>query len=466
MTSSRAFVIEERGPGWFRPVRPVPYRGGPGAIGSIRAMRRSLISVFTDEDYRTGTRAARLLGRQTIVANEPDSIKYVMVTNNENFEQKSPQMRRALEHLIGDGLFISDGETWKKRRPLVNDIVHRNRIPEFAAAMELATAELVSKWAGFPGSEPFDVLQEMAELTAEIIARTVFGQSLGSSAARDVVLGFSNYQRLVDSVNIAYFLGYDDGWPVFRGLRLRRATKQIHGVINSVVNRHLSGDAAENSMLRFLTKRQSANPELGLDTSALRSEAATLFMAGHETTAATLAWAWYCLANAPWIEEAIVNEIETVVGSRAPTVADVPYLKWCRATIEEILRLYPPVPILPRQAKNADSYGAVNIEAAALVIVVPWLLHRSPDLWDRPHDFRPERFLGPRRPEPYSYVPFATGPRVCPGQSFGLTEATLCLASIAQRFKVRIPYGHRVDPYCRLTLRPRDGLPVFIEPRK
>src|ERR1700759_4438246 len=102
MAGNRAFVIEGRGPGWFRPVRPTPYRGGSGALDSIRAMRRSLISVFTEEDYRTGTRVARLLGRQTVVANEPDSIKYVMVTNNDNFERKSPQMRRALEYLVRD----------------------------------------------------------------------------------------------------------------------------------------------------------------------------------------------------------------------------------------------------------------------------------------------------------------------------------------------------------------------------
>jgi cytochrome P450 len=460
------FVIEERGTGWFRPVRPTPYRGGPGALGSIRAMRRSLISVFTEDDYRVGTRAVRLLGRQIIVANEPESIKHVMVTNNDNFERKSPQMRRALEYLVGDGLFISDGDTWKMRRPLVNDIVHRNRIPEFASAMEMATAELLAKWEKSVGGEPFDVLQEMAQLTAEIIARTVFDQPLGPLAAQAVVSGFANYQRLVDSVNIAYFLGYDEGWPVFRGLRLRRAINQIHRVINDIVSLHLSAAGAERSMLRFLTKRQSAHPELGLDVSALRSEAATLFMAGHETTAATLAWAWYCLANAPWVEDAIIKEIDEVVGSRPPTVADVPGLKWCRATIEETLRLYPPIPILPRQAKNADAYGNTNIEPAALVIVVPWLLHRSPDLWDRPHDFLPERFLALKRPEPYTYLPFATGPRVCPGQSFGLTEATLCLASIVQRFKVRIPYAHRVEPHCRLSLRPKDGLPVFIERRK
>ena len=465
MVSKQEHFIEERGPDWFRPVRPIPYRGGPGAISSIRAMRRSLISVFTEADYRVGTRTARLLGRQTVVANAPGSIKYVMVTRNENFERKSPQMRRALEHLVGDGLFVSDGETWQRRRPLVADIVHRNRLPEFGPAMERAAHDLVSRWAARTEDGPFDVLQEMAELTAEIIACTVFGRPLGPTDARDVVLGFSNYQRLVDSVNIAYFLGVDDGWPVFRGFRLRRATRQIHRVINRVVDGHLNDVKSENSLLALLARRQSKNPELGLDIAALQSEAATLFMAGHETTAATLAWCWYLLANAPWVEEAIIAEIREVVGNRAPTIADIPNLKWCRATIEEALRLYPPVPILPRQARAADSYENVNIEPAALVIVVPWLLHRSSDLWDRPHDFLPERFLDAPRPEPYSYIPFATGPRVCPGQSFGLVEATLCLATIAQRFKVRIPDGHKVEPYCRLTLRPKNGLPVYIEQR-
>jgi cytochrome P450 len=466
MDGSRAFVIEERGPGWFRPARSTPYSGAFGALASFRIMRRSLISVFTEDDYRIGTRSVRLLGRQVVVANEPDSIKHVMVTNNDNFERKSPQMRRALEYLVGDGLFVSDGETWKRRRPLVNDIVHRNRIPEFASAMELATADLLERWERSVGEEPFDALQEMAELTAEIISRTVFDQPLGASAARTVVSGFANYQRLVDSVNIAYFLGFDEGWPIFRGLRLRRSIRQIHGVINRIVSQHLSAPGTEHSMLRFLTKRQSANQALGLDVDALMSEAATLFMAGHETTAATLTWAWYCLANAPWLEDALIKELDEVVGGRAPTVADVPALKWCRATIEETLRLYPPVPILPRQARNADAWGDVKIDPAALVIVVPWLLHRSPDLWERPHDFLPERFLAQKRPEPYTYIPFATGPRVCPGQSFGLVEATLCLASIVQRFKVRIPEGYQVEPLCRLTLRPKGGLPVFIERRK
>lgn len=461
-----AAILEERGPGWFRPARPAPYRGPVGGIGSILVLRRNLIAAFGEDDYSVGTRPSRIFGRQVVVVNEPSAIKHVMVTHNDNFERKSPQMRRALVHLVGDGLFISDGDTWQHRRPLVADIVHRNRMPVFGPRMEAAAVNMADRWEKRPKEAVFDMLGEMAELTAGIISHAVFGQKLMPGAAHDVVAGFAEYQRLIDSVNVGYFLGADEGWPVMRGPRLRRSIGRIHGVIDRTIANHLASDDDGNSLVALLARRQDKSPELGLDLDALRSEAATIFMAGHETTAATLAWAWYLLANAPWVEDAVHADIENVVGSRAPTVDDVPNLNWCRAVIEETLRLYPPVPILTRQARNADRVGGIDVEPAALIVVAPWLLHRAKDLWDQAHDFLPERFLGERRPLPYSYIPFATGPRVCPGMNFGLTEAVLCLATLAQRFKVRVAKGYRVEPHCRLSLRPRGGLPVSIERRR
>jgi cytochrome P450 len=219
-------------------------------------------------------------------------------------------------------------------------------------------------------------------------------------------------------------------------------------------------------MVELLIRRQKRNPELKLDVVALRNEAATIFMAGHETTAATLTWAWYLLAGAPWVEGAVHAEIEAVCGDRVPSIEDVAKLDWCRAVIEETLRLYPPVPILARQAAEADQIGDVTVRKAALVLIVPWILHRTESLFPEPHRFYPERFLGEARPAPYSYIPFAAGPRVCPGLQFGLTEAILCLAILAQRFRVRVKDGHKVQPQCRLTLRPRDGMPVTLHRRR
>ena len=356
-------ICEERGPDWFVPAHPVPRVGRFTAIERLLSARRSLIGVFSEEDYASGCTSMRVLGRRVILANSPETIKYVMVTNHENYLRKSPQLRRALRPLVGDGLFISDGETWKRRQPLVGDIVHKNTIPAAGRSMEAAITDMVTRWEARPPRTVFNALPEMARLTADIIGRAVFGQKLSKAALRDIVGGFTRFQLLVDSVNIPYFFGADDGWPLFQGWRLRKAIASINQVIERVITDHIAGLGDHSSMLETLVRRQAKTPGLGLDVASLRNEAATIFMAGHEGTTATLTWALYLLSNAPWVEEAVHREVEAVVGDRRPTVADVQSLSWCRAVIEETLRLYPSIPIMARQASNADRIGGNSVEA-------------------------------------------------------------------------------------------------------
>jgi cytochrome P450 len=458
-------IVEECGEDFFIPAHPKPREVPLGLLGMAIAARRSLIGDWMAHHYRACTDSLRMAGRQIVIVNEPDAIKHVMATHNDIYERKSPQMRRALEYLLGDGLFISDGETWKRRRPLVADIVHKNRLPVFAPTMEHVAGAFAERWATRRSDDSFDVLAEMAELTAEIIARTVFGSGLGAQAASEVISGFTEYQRHVDSFNLGYFLGADEGWPIRRSRGLSRGAARVQKVIDDVVERHLAGAGDESSMIQLLVKRREKSPELGLDVQALRNEAATIFMAGHETTASLLTWCWYCLAHARWAETALHRELDTVLEGRPPRVEDVPSLPYTRAVIEETLRLYPPVPILSRQASRADRLAHLDVEKGALVLVIPWLLHRAGDLWEKPNHFMPERFLNDVRPRPYSYVPFAIGPRICAGLAFGLTESILCLATLAQRFRVRVSTEAQVEPICRLTLRPKGGLPVRIEPR-
>jgi len=456
-------IIERRGAARFEPARSDYYRGRPGKpLRLMLQARHDFLSVWRENDFRDHVSALRIFGRQLVLVNSPEAIKYVVATRHDNFERKSPQMRRALEFLLGDGLFISDGETWKQRRPLVADIVHKSRVPAFGPVMEQTAGELVTRWESLPEGTTLNVLHEMAGLTAEIISRAVFGNDLGQEKADAVTHGFTSYQALIDAINIGYFLGFDDGLPVWRTPRLKRSVARIHRIIDQVVEDHLAGRGDDNSMVELLVRRQQRNPELGLDLVALRNEAATIFMAGHETTAATLTWAWYLLSRAPWVAAEVHAEIERVCGGARPSIADVPKLDWCRAVIEETLRLYPPVPILARQAREADRVGALTVERASLVLIVPWLLHRTPAFFEDPNLFRPERFLGERRPVPYSYIPFAAGPRICPGLQFGLTEAILCLAILAQRFRLEVPDDADVTPLCRLTLRPQGGLPVRL----
>lgn len=457
-------IIEKREPGRFEPAHAAYYNGSGNVIRLLLQARKDFLSIWPSEYYEEDVFEWQAFGRQIIVVNSRRAIEYTLVQRKDNFERKTPQMRRALEYLIGDGLFISDGETWKQRRPLVGDIIHKHRVPSFGPLMADAASQLATHWETVPQGTRVDLLNEMAVLTAEIIARSVFGSQLGHEACQAVTAGFTRYQAHIDQINPGYFLGFDNGLPIMRWPWLKKSVSSIHEIVDNIIEAHIAGRGQHNSMLDLLIKRQQRNPELKLELEALRNEAATIFMAGHETTAATLTWAWYLLSRAPWVEEKLLEEIQSVCGTRAPTVEDVPNLPWARAIIEETLRLYPPVPILGRQNKEADEIEGIKIKPASLILIVPWLLHRTASLFDEPHHFKPERFYQ-GRPQPYSYIPFATGPRVCPGLQFGRVEAILCLSILAQRFKVRIPDEHNVHPQCRLTLRPLGGMPATVTPR-
>lgn len=455
-------IIEEAGPGWLIPAHPRPLAKPPGGLRLALMARHSLLGLWTEVSYAARDFDYPLLRRQVCVFNNPASIKAVFVTQAERFERKGPMMRQALAPLLGDGLFISDGETWRRRRPLVADIAHKSQLPFYAPMMTGAVAEMLQGWRD---GARISLLPAMAELTAQIISRSIFGTRLGAEALGGIVHGFARYQARIDSFNLPFFLGAAEGWPVGRGKALRAAIGEVHGVVEHVITEHIAGRGEHGSMVDLLVRRMQRSPELGLDIQALRNEAATIFMAGHETTAATLTWAFYLLAKAPWAEAALHAELDSVLGARSPAAEDVPNLPYARAVIEETLRLYPPVPILPRQAREATQLGEIMVEKDALVLVVPWILHRSPDLWEQPMHFRPERFLGGAGPLPYSYIPFSAGPRICAGLNFGLTEAILCLAMVARAFRLRLEAGFRAEPVCRLSLRPHAPILVELEAR-
>ena len=456
---------EDVGETWLAPVRFRPHEKLRSQLEIVLSAQDDLLSNWRDEDFRAAITDFRIFNRQMVIVNTPEGVKHVLSTHNDNYERKSPQMRRALEFLLGDGLFISDGEIWRLRRALVAEIVGKNRVPGFSLAMAQAAREMADEWSRRDASVPLDMLTEMGVLTSEIIARTLFGVALGRDRAKAVIQSFAEYQRRIDSFNLGYLLGFDEGLPVWKGLKLRQATRRIQAVIDAVITAHLEGRGDHTIMLDMLAIRRQRRPDAAMGRDALRDEAATLFMAGHETTASTMSWAWYLLAKAPWAEKAVQQEIRQVCGDRPPAFEDTPKLVYCKAVIEETLRLYPPVAILARQARERDVVGGVSVEPAAVAMISPWLLPRSPDLWDEPDHFKPERFLGDNRPSTFAYVPFAVGPRVCPGMNFGLVEAMICLATLAQRFSFRLPEGAAVEPQCRLTLRPKFGVPMLVEPR-
>lgn len=454
-------------------IAPMPERLPEGAAiwRKLARARENLVAGWSAECFRWKRFHFRVLNQRYVVCNSPKSVRHVFLDNHGNYDKKSPQMRRALEPLLGDGLFVSDGPLWESRRAICAPSMHPRLLGEFLPLMIDTTQDLVRRWAA-QDREMVDVVPEMAQLTARIIGRTIFGDDTTRDEAAQVVAGFSRYQASVEQVDLANSLGL----PFLRLLPgLSRAAdmvaaRQVHEVIDRIIERQrgrMRTDGQRPTLLSLFLEAGRGSSSCPLSDSAARNEAIVMFMAGHETTANTIAWALYLIAAAPHYGAMLREEVDRVIGDETPNLDHVDALAVTRAVVEETLRLYPPVPILGRQARGSDRIGDYDVKGGDIVLVVPWLLHRHDLYWEMPNAFRPERFLTPAKgPDRFVYIPFSAGPRVCLGQRFGLTESILCLALIARNFELDLAPGQEVTVTGRLTLRPSGGLPMRIRSRR
>ena len=445
-----------------RPDKPL------GRLDLLRTARRNLLAIWPESCFHSDLFGYQFWGRNVLICNSPDTVREALLDNAAVLEQKSLQQRHALAPLIGDGLFISDGETWRDRRRVVAPVTHVSRLAELTPAITEGAAQRLAQWQALPLGSTVDALAEMAQMTAGVICTTIFGRHLGAKAAHTVVEAFTEYQSLVGQMDLMSLLGLPDFLPRFQGLRIRGAVRRIHRVIDDIIAEIVgSGDGGEASLIRSMMEAPLAGTGRPMNRRAFRNEAAVLFMAGHETTANTLAWAWFLLSQDAETEARLHAEADTALAGRAATFEDLPALKFTRAVVEETLRLYPPVPLQVRQATGDCTLGGRAVPAGSLVIVNAWLLHRHHKYWADPDVFQPERFLpgGSGVPSRYAYIPFSIGPRICTGAAFGLTEVIICLATLAQHMRLRLQPGFRVTPTCRLSLRPGERLPMSIEPR-
>ena len=279
-------------------------------------------------------------------------------------------------------------------------------------------------------------------------------------------MGFERYQATLAQVDFAGMLGLPPWLPRLPAWRRRAAAALIDRVLESIIARRPASDASGDLLSLLLEAR---DPETGgmLDARQIRDELSVIVLAGHETTANALSWALYLLSEHPQVAGRLRDEVDGVLAGRPPAFDDLPRLPYTRMVIEEALRLYPPVSVISREATTDDVLCGRPIKAGSLVLVVPWLLHRHRRLWRDPDRFDPERFAPEqtRRRDRYAYVPFGAGPRRCLGGFFAMTEACLILATIAQRVSLTLRPGFRVEPRCRLTLRPARGLPMRVAPR-
>jgi len=390
----------------------------------------------------------------------PDAIEELLVTRNRDFI-KSPGVRM-LRPLLGDGLLLSEGETWLRQRRLMQPAFHRQRVAGYGEIMSVFAERHVAGWK--PGAT-IDVHAEMMALTQAIVAKTLFDADV-SGDAQDAtqaakVLAEDFGARLRSFRLLPYWV------PTPRNLRSRRAIGGLYRVVDRIIAERVASDEDRGDLLSMLVQAQDADDGTRMTPRQVRDEVMTIYMAGHETTAVALSWAWYSLAQHREADARLAEEIRDVLDGRRPTVADLPRLKYAEAVMMESMRLYPPAYGLGRQATVASQIAGHPIASGDIFIAPTWVVQRDRRWFEEPEAFRPERWakdLAQRLPR-FAYFPFGGGPRQCIGNSFALMEGILILATITQRFRLSLVPGQRITPTPYVTLRPEPGIRVRLAAR-
>jgi cytochrome P450 len=430
-------------------------------IGNLRRFRRDPIAFLTDA-ARGGDVVPLHLVMRGFLATHPDHVKHVLQDNHTNYG-KGPLYPR-LKPVVGEGLVTSEGELWLRQRRLSQPAFTRDRVTTFASAMTARTAAMLDRWAAPAASgDPVNVHTEMMKLTLAILGDTVFGLDLsrGSDAITQAVttaLEITN-RRVYSLVPPPLW------WPTPETRRYRRALAILDDVVGDLIARKRAAPGSD--LLSMLMAARDEDTGEAMSDRQLRDEAVTMLIAGHETTALVLTFAWYLLAQHPEADEKLHAEVSRVLGDRRPSADDILQLPYTTLVVHEVMRLYPPAWSIARRALKDDTIGGVRIPAGSGVLLVSYLTHRHPAFWDAPETFDPERFTPARaagRPR-FAYFPFAGGPRQCIGNHFAMMEAVLIVAMIAQRYRPRLVPGFRLALDASITLRPRDGVAMTIDKR-
>jgi cytochrome P450 len=433
---------------------------GTLVAGNLRQFTSRRLDFFLEVAREYGDLASFRFGPKRIfLVSHPDLVEQVLVTDARHYVKHFGA--RMYKPVLGNGLVTSEGDFWLRQRKLSQPAFLKHRVLSYAPLMAELTDRMLAGWAD---GQLVDVHFEFSHLTSVIALKTLF--DLDDPGDR---------RAFTDALRLAFTLMSDRFRSIVRlplwvptpaNLRLKRAIRHLNRVVDAFIaagrNRKHPGD---DLLSRLLSARDEDGSQM--TDRQLRDEAMTLYLAGHETTALTLSWSWYLLAQHPEAEAKLVAEWRAVLGGRTPTPDDLPHLPYTDAVITEAMRVYPPVYLIGREATRDLELGGYRVKKGYTVFMSQWVSHRDPRYFPDPEAFRPERWLDglARRLPKYAYYPFGGGPRVCIGNTFALMEAAIILAAVGQKYRFTLEPAPPVTLNPQITLLPKDGIPAVLRRR-
>src|SRR6202166_241008 len=427
-------------------------------FGRMVAMRESAIGTWGQRAYEEDIIQGRFFGRNSFILNTPDAIRHVLVDNYENYT-RTPVGIRVLRPLVGDGLLIAEGRTWKYQRRTLAPAFTPRAVSPLVPHMIAATDEMIAKLQAM-GDDPVDLRGAMQRMTLEIAGRTMFsfGMERHGAALRDFVMEYGEKLARPHFLDLVLPLNW---WSPQDFSRARFRKRWTHFVGQLMTERRAAGKnegAPPNDLFDLMGAARDPETGEAFTDEQLGDQVATMILAGHETTATALFWSLYLLALDPATQEKLAAEVK---GAAVDGDLAIERLRFTRAVVDETMRLYPPAFLIARSAATADTIAGLPVRKNDLVLIAPWLLHRHEKLWNEPNAFIPTRFMpGAPPPDRFAYLPFGVGARVCIGAHFALVEATLALARIIGVFRIELLDQEPVLPVGVVTTQP-DRSPMF-----
>ncbi|MEM7269951.1 MAG: cytochrome P450 [Pseudomonadota bacterium] len=452
----------------FVPPKPPSRPEGASVLQRWKLARQSIFAALKPTLYRAWMAEVKTPIRNAYLANQPDLVKTALVDRPDDFP-KAEAIRRTLYDLLGDSVFVTNGELWKRQRRMIDPAFEGGRLRDVFPAMLDAAETSVDRLTTLATGEPVEMEFETSHAAADVIFRTLFSEPIETEAAQSVFHAFRRYQRTAPVLSILDIMNAPEWIPRPGRRRAKAEGKAIRALLRGFVEQRAAeidaGAAPDDLATKIMT---TVDPVTGdrFDAAEMLDQVAIFFLAGHETSASALAWTLYCLANDPEAQERARAEIADALGDRRPEFSDLRKLPFTRNVFREGLRLYPPVPMMVRETVREETFRKRDLPVGSMFILSPWHLQRHERLWRDPDSFDPDRWTRAeeRDAQRDAYMPFSAGPRVCTGAGFAMLEGVLLLASLLSAFRFEAVPDRPPQPVTQLTVRSDTGVWLSLTP--